>query len=177
MTFYHLVVSTPWWVYLLLVYLLNLGYQATKTRTVSIKKLFIIPTIFTYFSLHTLIKTTPMSLFSLSTFVSSLMSGSALGWLQISLYQIEVDRENKLLKLPGTWSTLIIILIVFILRYYFSYRLMTHPGLETHLQFTLFILLLSGICTGLFLGRFLCYLYRFFTQYSINLTQPLDSKD
>src|SRR5690348_15072244 len=110
---------TPWWIYLLLAYVIYIGIQASKARIIALKKLFIIPAIFAFMSIHTLITSFAMNALVIATWCIVILIGIVLGWIQVSRFQIKVDKQKKLIQVPGTWSTLIIIIIIFITRYYF----------------------------------------------------------
>lgn len=164
-------INTPWWVYLLLAYLIKVGIQASKTRTVELKKLFIIPAVFAFMSIHTLLYSFTIDALTILTWFASILIGMVLGWIQIYRYKLKVDKKNVLIQIPGTWSTLITIMIIFIAKYYFGYELATDPALAQQTMFEMSALLISGVCTGFFIGRLICYLYRFQTSHSVDLAK------
>ncbi len=169
---WNALVHTPWWVYVLLIYLIKVGIRASKTNVVSIIKLSIIPIIFTVMSVHTLVSAFPISIFTVSVWAATLLLGCILGFWQIFRLNIQVDKQHYLIRVPGTWTTLVIILIIFASKYYFGYELAVDPNLATQNWFEISLLLVSGVCTGLFIGRLICYVYQMFTQISI----PLEEK-
>lgn len=164
-------VHTPWWVYLLLAYLIKIDIQASKTRVASLKKLFILPTILLLMSIHTLITSFPINPFTLTIYIISILLGIALGFWQIYRLKIKIDKKHMLIQLPGTWSTLIVVLIVFAAKYFFGYELAVDPNLVKQTDFEIIMLGISGILTGLFVGRVICYLYRYATYPSVNLRE------
>lgn len=166
--------QTPWWVYVLLVYLITMGTKASKTRVVSLVKLFIIPIIFIFMSIHTLISSFRMSVHTVSTWSIAIILGVVLGYLQMSRYTFEIDRVHRLIKIPGTWTTLVFILIIFVSKYYFSYQLSVDPAIVHETTFKYLMLGLSGVFTGLFIGRLICYLYQFMKNPSVNLIKQSD---
>lgn len=169
-------VHTPWWVYLLLIFLIRVGIRASKTHVVSLKKLFIVPIIFTFMSIHTLFTSFTVGALTITTWAVAILIGMALGWIQVHRYSLQVDMKNLLIQVPGTWSTLIIILIIFIAKYYFSYELSVDPQLAQQTIFEICALAISGIFTGLFIGRLICYLYRLKTSESVTLQPEKSSK-
>ena len=169
-------IHTPWWVYLLFAYLIKVGIQASKMRVVSLKKLFIIPAIFTFMSVHTLIASFNVSAFTISAWSGAILIGMMLGWLQIYRFRLKVDTQHTLIQVPGTWSTLIIIIIIVTTKYYFGYELAVDPKLAEQTWFEFSMLGVSGICTGLFIGRLICYIYRLKTSVSIHLTKNRHEK-
>jgi len=145
------------------------GIKASKTRIVSLKKLFIVPAIFGFMSIHTLMTSFQMTVFTVMTWSGAIALGAALGWIQIHRYALKVDKTHYLVQVSGTWSTLIFILIIFATKYYFGYELSVDPKLAEQTLFEFSMLTISGIFTGLFIGRLICYLYRFKTNPSIEL--------
>lgn len=154
---YEALRCTPWWVYVLFVYLLLIGFKARHTNVVSLYKLVVIPAIFGILSIHTLIEL-PFHAANVVSFVLLLLIGVGLGYWQVSRFTIKVDRAKKLLQLPGSWQTLVLILFIFALKYYFGMQMGFDPQLATHLVFTIIMMAAYGITVGLFVGRFLCYL-------------------
>lgn len=168
-TLYYTFKYTPIWVYFILAYLLFIGIKSSKPRTLSLKKLFIMPLVFTSLSIHTLLTAFKVDIFSIGIWTFAIIAGALLGWLQVYSTSIKVDRTHYLIAIPGSWTTLIIILIIFTTKYYFSYQLAVDPALATQTFFEFLVLAVSGACTGLFVGRLLTYLYRFKTLPSTHL--------
>ena len=161
--------ETPWWVYLLFFYLVSIGLSALQPKAVSIIKLAILPVLFTALSVHTLMVSFAMTITTISVWAGSILLGIFLGLILVSGHNYKVDRKNLLILLPGNWITLILILIIFASKYYFSYELSVDPAVEQSLNFEFIMLSVSGACTGLFIGRFICYLYHLMTAESVNL--------
>lgn len=164
-------INTPWWVYALLVYLIIIGIKSSKTQVISLKKLFIIPVLFTVLSIHTLLTSVKTDFFTISCWAIAMIIGIILGWLQIYRYQIKIDKTKQLVQVPGNWTTLIIILLIFASKYYFGYELAVDPQMLTQTWFEVSLLAVTGICAGLFVGRLSCYIYRMQTQPSVDLTE------
>lgn len=160
MYIWEVLTHTPWWVFVLFFYLLKVGIDATKPRTVILKKLFILPSIFLGISINTLFKSFDLSFSTLGMYLSSLILGIMIGLLLIKNLQIKFDRDHNLIRLPGTFSTLILILITFSTKYYFGYLLSTAPSIAKNPLFIISQLGMSGVCSGLFIGRLICFLFR-----------------
>jgi hypothetical protein len=151
---------TPWWVYLLFFYLLKIGYDATKSQIVSFKKLYILPLVFLALSINTLLTSFQISPTTLLVYLLSLLSGSGIGWLLVRNSDLKFDHKNGLVRVPGTWVTLILIMMIFFTKYFFSYSLSVDPTLAEDTNFEFLMLSVSGVCTGLFVGRLGGYLYQ-----------------
>ena len=157
---WQILLHTPWWVFLIFVYLLRVGINATKPRIISLNKILILPAIFLFISINSFITTFQISTLLLSTYSLSLLIGIGGGWLLVRNLNLKFDQQNNLIKVPGSFTTLILTLIIFSTKYYFGYSIATNPSVTEKIHFTLLQLVVSGICTGLFIGRALCYLSR-----------------
>jgi len=159
-TIWQPVLHTPWWVHFISIYLVITGVNASKKRVVSILSLFILPFLFTVLSLSALLAALNISIFCASTWGIAGLSGIIVGWISVKRIKIRVDKKHWLIEMPGTWSTLFIILIFSASKYYFIYKLAFNPLLSEDIVFLISRLTTSGLCVGLFLGRFLYYLNR-----------------
>jgi hypothetical protein len=175
-TLWQAIANTPWWVYVILIYLITLGIKATRRTKVPLLKLTIMPVIFTALSVHTLITAFKIDFYSITLWVISILVGCVLGWIQVSRFDLRVDKQHWIIEAPGTWSTLWLILIIFAIKYYFSYALAVDPGLTHNDWFELAMLGLSGLFTGLFIGRFIGYLYRLMSLPSVDLSSSAEEK-
>lgn len=162
-------VNTPWWVYVLLIYLINIGVKASKTRVVKLRVIFIVPLIFVGISLHTLLTSVSIDGMALLTWSCAIFFGLMLGWGQIYHYVLRVDKKYHLIKIPGSWSTLVIVIAMFMAKYYFSYELVTNTLFVRSPIFESSALAIFGASAGFFIGKLLCYLYRFKTLKHSNL--------
>lgn len=151
---------TPIWVWILLIYLLKIGIQAGRPRTVSLYRILIGPLIFIFFTLHTVTEFPPQ-LLNLTGLALALLLGILLGFWQIKRLPIQVDKKHKLLHIPGSWITLGLILVIFASKFYFGYTAAANPELFYSPGFSFIALAVSGLCTGMFIGRVACYAYRF----------------
>lgn len=152
--------GTPWWVWVIFIYVMIVGIKALSPRVVSLYRLTLMPLIFVALSVHTL-WVLPLNFMRIALFVIFVIAGIGIGFWQISRLFIEIDRNKKLLAVPGSPMTLILVLIVFASKYYFGYTEATNPGIIDQLAFILPLLIISGLCTGTFIGRGICYICRF----------------
>lgn len=161
---------TPWWVYLILYYCIRVGIRASRTSIVPVWKVVIIPLVFLSMSGHTLFTSFTLTTFVWACYLGGLLAGMLLGALQGYYQRISVDRTHYLLEIPGTWTTMIIIALIFISKYYFGYRLGSDPALAHQPSFELPMLLVMGATSGLFVGRVLFYFYRLYRSESVDLS-------
>ncbi len=149
--------ETPWWVFLLFLCLVIFGLKSLQPRTVSLKRLLVLPVIFTVWNIVWLADRVHEQYHLLIFWIGGMIIGSLLGWLSVRAWEVYVDRRLELITLPGTSSTLILILLIFAVRYFFNYSYAVHPHSAPH--YYIADASISGLVTGIFIGRSL-HLYR-----------------
>ena len=159
-TIYYFAINTPWWVYLIFIYILFIGLRAAKGGVIHIAKLFIIPIVFLWLSIDTLTGSVGVTSAHVLLWLAGILLGSCVGVWQLGRLKIEVDQTKKLIKLPGTWTTLIFALAVFVAKYYFSYEMAVRPSVIHDHGFVYSMLIISGFLTGTFVGKVLYALYK-----------------
>ncbi len=152
--------NTPWWVFPLLGYLIVLGIQSLRTRTVSIYKLFVMPVIFLGISFYTLLAATP-DYIVISCWIAAMVLGGAFGFFQLVHTNIQVDARRFLIQIPGSGSNLIVMLLIFSSRYYFGYDLAVNPQHNDVIEYKIIRFAISGLLTGYLQGKLLGYLYHY----------------
>lgn len=146
-------------VYYLFVFLVIAGLRATISRTMSIYRLLIFPIIFTLLNLGWLSERIHEQFSLLVLWLLGLFAGSILGWQSVSSWKIKANRKSKTLTVPGSWSILFLILIIFAIRIFFIYKYETIPNQVE--EYYIYDSLLSGLFTGIFIGR----AYDFYQKY------------
>ena len=170
---YTTLMQTPWWVYLLLAYLLKVGIKASKPGVVSLKKMMVLPLVFTAMSIHSLYVSFGLETSAISMWLVSIVAGSVAGWLLVCRHNITVDKQHHLIGLPGSWVTMGLVVVIFASKYYFGYEMAADPQLLQQTSFEVALLLVSGACTGLFIGRVAYYLRAFMIKPSVDLSAEL----
>lgn len=149
--------GTPVWVWVIFVYLSLVGLKATRNRVIYLPKLYIIPIILiglqyeTFFSKNN---------FYIALYLSLLFIGLGVGILSVLKTPIKILKDLKSIELPGSYSTLIILLLFFCVKYIFGYLEATNPILYGQYEF--FEISINAAFSGFFLGRTLTYTYRFY---------------
>jgi len=153
-------IHTPWWVYLIFFYCMFIGVKALKGGVVPFGKMVVIPIIFTYLSLETVYNNFHLDMFVVTTYGISILVGIIVGLVIANVVGLQVDNKKWLLKLPGTWVTLMLLILIFGSKYYFGYAIAADPKLLTNTRFEFWMLAVSAIITGMFIGRVVYYYYR-----------------
>ncbi len=142
--------QTPWWVFLLFVGLTLIGLRATQQRVITVKKIWLLPLVFTVWNLAWLNERVQGHYSLIVFWLIGLTVGGFFGWLMVRRWKIKAVPSDSI-AIPGTWSTLILILLVFAVRYFFIFNYETHPEAASHLFLS--DALISGTITGIFIGR------------------------
>jgi len=83
-TIWEIVIHTPVWVYLLLIYLIFIGIKETKSRVIKLPCIFIGPTILSALSIHTLMTTVlEAGYLIIGSWILGIVFGGILGWWQM----------------------------------------------------------------------------------------------
>ena len=153
-TIWYSIASTPWWVYVLLVYCAWISYMATKPRLVSISNLYSLPVFFVSLSIMcmcAMAKT--ISITEMAVWFGTFTLGVGIGYLQYLVFKIKAFKATKVLYLPGSITPLTLLLLAMVSKYYYGYSLSINPLWLIQPKNMIFILSIYGLLTGLFCGR------------------------
>lgn len=153
--------SIPTWVYLLFIGLLYLGIKRGFASTVKVRRLLVIPILFLWLSLHSALKLFPINDLNVLSYIVGVIIGGGLGFLQLKSIQITADKQQGLLRIPGDWSFIILIMTIFIVEFSINYLAAIGSPVLHMPAFAITALLISGLIVGNTIGRNGCYLYKF----------------
>ncbi|HWR06695.1 hypothetical protein, partial [Sporomusa sp.] len=105
----------------------------------------------------------------IGSWATTILLGSAVSFYQLIRLDVKVDKKQFLIQLPGSWSTLIVMLLIFSSKYYFSYDLAINPHHAELTEYKLSMIAVSGLLTGFLQGRLVGYLYHFKNSANSNL--------
>lgn len=159
--------GTPWWVYLLFFYLIKQGIAAMQTRTVSLKRLVILPIVLSVWSVIDLVKFSPVTPGLFLVFVLGVGLGMWGGWLLVCNQRITwVNRAEHTVEISGNYSTLIVLLVVFGAKYFFGAAMSENPHWLHELLPLYVLFFISAIIVGVLFGRLANYAYQIFVRAS-----------
>lgn len=159
--------GTPWWAWIGLAYLVFIGVRALKPSIKPIQNILILPTIFLILSLQGLFKS--FTVINVAIWLSTVLIGAVFSRFLHRNISIRADRVHHLIGLPGTITTLFIVLFIFTVKYYFGYQMAVNPGRIHVFSFNLARLGIFAFITGISIGKFSVLLYKYFTISSTNL--------
>ena len=149
----QILLHTPSWVWLLLALLLWRGYTMTRPQQVPQSRVAILPLLFAALSLVGVI----------STFGAQ--PGALLCWasgMALSAYEIQrrgapvgavYRAHSRSYELPGSWVPLLLIALIFLVKYSVGAQLALHPQLREARLPALTASAIYGALSGVFLGR------------------------
>jgi len=149
----QILLHTPSWVWLLLGLLLWRGYGMTRPQQVPQSRVAMLPLLFAALSLGGVI----------STFGAQ--PGALLCWaggMALSAYEIQrrgapagavYRAHSRSYELPGSWVPLLLIALIFLVKYGVGVQLALHPQLRQARLLVLAASAVYGALSGVFLGR------------------------
>lgn len=146
--FFIMLKKTPWWVWLIFAELLMLGKMATKTRTVSKTRLFLIPALFLAWSLWTVFFKAPLM------YAAFFLLSAQMSFLLAEKTTFRVFQKGKTVEIPGTYMVLALSLGLFFTKYTFGFLKAMQP--EIAFQHAWIDVAISAGVAGFFFGRTLC---------------------
>ena len=170
-TIYEFAINTPWWVYLILAYLIFIGIRAGRPGFISLKRAVIIPVAFTILSIYTLLSAVQPTVLNITIWIIALLVGTLIGLIQMKFSRLKIDRERRLIWTEGNWTLLVVFILIFATKYYFDYQISVMPHIAEHPIFIYSLLTSSAILTGWFIGRISGLFYRLFNDPSHDLSQ------
>lgn len=150
---HQILLHTPSWVWLLLAALLWRGYAMTRAQTVTQSRLVVLPLVFVVLSLNGVIS------------IFGPQPGTLLCWLGgLALSAYETQRHgapkgavyvahSRSYELPGSWVSLLLIVLIFTVKYSVGVQLALHGQLRQAELFVLLVSAIYGALSGVFLGR------------------------
>ena len=114
--------GAPWWVYVLFIILMRIGIQSTKSRTITLQRLVLFPLVFIIWSVYKLYLNVSLGFPSLIFWWALCLSvGIYLGVKEVRSWKIHSDKQKKTITIPGNYSTIVLILAIFILNFFWGY--------------------------------------------------------
>lgn len=150
--------GTPLWVYLLFIYLMLRGIRARKPGEVTLRKLAIVPLIFTIMGLVEMQRLYGFRLESVSLWLLSLIAGMAIGARFVKLQTLTVDRRRGIISRPADLTVLPVMLVAFVSKYAFGILQATDSGLAARPWVMVSEIITYGLFAGIFVGKFSRYI-------------------
>ena len=145
--------QVPLWVVALLVYGIAMGVRAMFARNISLVTASLLPLLFLFLSLTSLvsaIRTVPMSAV---VWMVGAAPGIVAGLTVFAAKVIDPDAGAGRMRIAGSPATLVIFILIFATKFCYNFQLATDPSAASNVGFVATTLALSGIGTGIAVGR------------------------
>ncbi len=149
----QILINTPVWVWGLLAVLLVLGFSQTRSRTAGLARVALLPVGMGALSMYSAVST-----FGASPVVLGIWLTTAAA-LALVISQIPAaggaryDSASRQFHIPGSWVPMVLIIGIFLTKYAVGVSLAMHPALKSQTNFSLAVLSLYGVFSGIFMGR------------------------
>lgn len=153
--------GTPLWVWAVFIYLLIMGFQASKKRTILIARLPISPCIFIVWSLSSMHSKYGLNSLSLSLWLITCILGILLGFYVLQKETITINRENSSVQLSGSYIPLILAISFFAIKYIIGATYALQPAFKINPLFFGTDIVVSGVISGVSWGRLIKIMKKF----------------
>jgi hypothetical protein len=153
MNIIDIIKGTPFWVWIILGYLVFQGIRATKPSVLSAWQLTIMPLLFIIWSLYSLCSKCAEFNFFLGFWFIAFCVGIFIGYKIMQKVSFKIDAKTKLIHLPGSIIPLCLSMVFFLTKYGLGVTYSLNPIMRGDLYLMSFDLLISGLVAGLSAGR------------------------
>ncbi|WP_373991671.1 DUF6622 family protein [Duganella sp. BuS-21] len=143
---------TPVYVWALLAFLVYRGYLASQDRQVSLQKMAVIPAVMLVLALTSINTHGALGEAVWAAWAAGMAVAVAL-ILALSKSEIVVDRANGTIFQRGSWAPLMLMMAIFVTKYFVGVLSAMHPEMVHGVGFSLGVTTLYGLFNGVFLGR------------------------
>ena len=135
-----------------------------RPRTLSVRYLFIMPVVLFGLSSTFLVSGAGPMPIGAVVWVAALAAGLAVGWSALSAKVLSVDREHARMTIGRNWSVLVLFFLIFGGKYFYGITRAMNPALASQPTFALAMMAVSGISTGIMIGRVVKLYFGYFTK-------------
>ena len=148
---------TPFWVYLILLFLISRGLNARKPATVALEKLAIIPAIFLLWDIYDLLVFRKLTLATGSLWLVGLLSGAAIGYILIQRATVTRAAAPRSIYRAADYSALPFMLLAFAVKYVLGVMTAIAPEVLLRPAVSALVIITGGLFAGVFVGKFVRY--------------------
>lgn len=150
----QILINTPVWVWALLAFLVHRGILMSKDRQVTLRALFILPVLMLALSLQGLIQHFGIRFESIGLWLMFAVSVAILNAAFFNKNGVRLVSE-RIFHLQGSWVPLVLMMLIFVLKYCENIAVAVQPGLRDSTAFISVCSISFGIMNGLFFGKLL----------------------
>lgn len=151
--FTNIIHNTPMWVWALLAVLVALGYSQTRSRTVGLRRVVIMPVAMILLSLYGTVSAFSLSSGVLSAWFAACALLASMVMLRPNPTGTAYDSVRRQFAVPGSWLPFSVILGIFCTKYAVGVSLAMQPADARDALFATLVAMLYGLFSGFFAGR------------------------
>lgn len=151
----QILTKTPVWVWALLAFLIYRGLVASVDREVGLRKVFIIPVVMLALSIQGIASAFGADIAAAPVWLACTFAATLLAWRLTDTDGIRAYPERGSVALRGSWSTMVLVLGIFLTKYAVNVALSMHPELKQQFAFVATVCALYGLFNGIFIGQLL----------------------
>jgi len=149
----EIVEHTPLWVFVLFVFLIILGLQQSKQRTVKKFLLLPLPIGMAFLSYYGVFSSFGLSPVSSGLWLFALVSVAYFSGKYFPAKGVEFSAEAGYINIPGSWVPLLLMMAIFFSKYLVAVLSALQPSMLLSAGFMIFCTLLYGAFSGVFVAR------------------------
>lgn len=151
--FTQIIHNTPVWVWALLAALVSLGYSQTRSRTVGLRRVVIMPVAMIFLSLYGTVSAFGPSPSVLGAWLAACAALATVVVLRPAPLGTAYDGVRRHYAMPGSWLPMLVILGIFCTKYAVGVTLAMQPAMARDALFATLVGMLYGLFSGFFAGR------------------------
>jgi len=142
---------TPWWVFVVFIVPLILGFQQSRDRTVSRRRLLLLPLAMLGLSFYSVVSSFGLGV--LPCLVWALGVGAVAAFCSRRLKFSAQPGPSGSFQVPGSWWPFALMMAIFFIKYVTGYALARHLVIAFQPWFIVTVSLSLGLLSGAFLAR------------------------
>jgi hypothetical protein len=157
MSITNLFVQTPWWVVIVVGVLISRGIRDLRPTSTPLPMLGVMPAVFTVGGLYELVRLFPLDTQTVLLWSGAIAIGAILGLLIERMRPMRVDRQQRLITMGGSGTTLVMMITFLMLNFIINAVAGSGSAIFGTPWFLFISVGMSGVITGAFIGRLLCW--------------------
>jgi len=149
----QIISHTPLYVWAILAFLVYRGVAASRTRTMTLRSMTIIPLVMAGLALQEIDRRFGLAGTPLVAWAAGATAGAMLAWHLAAGSVTAIDRAAATVTQRGSWLPLALMLGVFCTRYVLAVTTAVQPALQHSALFAMIASVLLGLFNGLLAGR------------------------
>jgi hypothetical protein len=147
----EIIENMPFYVWIILAYMVYRIYKLTKPATVSMVKQLIMPLIFIAWGLERVFSGFTHADVALVSYFIMAIVGTGAGYLKYSKFSKFFIKDGVFWHGPA-WISILVIILNVIVKFYLNIQMGYHPEIVNDLNFDIEYCLICGFTVGLFIG-------------------------